>query len=95
MSIRSFFLFPYDSLTLLIPSYLGPTLYTKGEGISTPLVSHQPFVVQTSNFAGSRDILQGPRKLKVSKKSFAWLPWQPFNNIVLSLIIVKMFMKNR
>ena len=30
-------------LTLLVPSYFGPTLYTP------PLLSHQPLVVQTSN----------------------------------------------
>ena len=39
-------------LTLLVPSYFGPTLYTKRGIISNlpPTISHQPLVVKTSNF---------------------------------------------
>ena len=58
------------------------TLY-QGEGSSGPLLSQQHLVVQTSNFASIRDTLQGLRKYKVYKKSFVWLLWQLFDNMVL------------
>ena len=32
---------------------------------------------------GIRDTIQGLRKYKVCKKSFVWLPWQLFDNMVL------------
>ena len=32
---------------------------------------------------GIRDTIQGLKKTKVSKKSFVWLPWQLFDNMVL------------
>ena len=44
---------------------------------------------------GIRYTLQGLRKDKVCKKSFVWLPWQLFDNMVLFAIIVKTSMKNR
>ena len=73
-------------LTLFIPRYFGPTLYTKGGGggvIWNPyyLINkwlYKPYILQ-----GIRDTLQGLRKHEVCKKSFAWLPWQLFDNIVL------------
>ena len=72
-------------LSLLIPSYFGPTLYTKGGHPDLPLPyflintwSYKPQILQ-----GIRDTLQGLRKHKVCKKSFAWLPWQLFDNMVL------------
>ena len=39
---------------------------------------YKPRVLQ-----GIRDTLQGHRKHKVCKKSFVWLPWQLFDNMVL------------
>ena len=48
-----------------------------------PLLSRQHVVVQSCTLGCIRDTLQGLRKQKVSKKSFVWLPWQLFDNMVL------------
>ena len=72
-----------SKLTLHIPSYFGPTLYTRGEGDLDPLYYlintwlYKPKILQDV-----RDALQGLRKRKVCKKSFVWLPWQLFDNMV-------------
>ena len=82
-------------LTLLIPSYFRPTLYSKW-GSSGPQVTHQHLVVQTSNFASIRDTLQSLRKHKFCKKN---LLYAYHGNCLItwcfSLIIVKTSMKNR
>ena len=82
------------ALTLLIPSYFGPTLYTRGV-IWTPCYLINTWLYKPQILQGIRDTLQGLRKHKVCKKSFVWLPWQLFDNLVLLLIIVKTSMKNR
>ena len=68
-------------LALLIPSYFGPTR----EGIIwTPLtISSTLGRYKRHIFQGIRDTLQGLRKYKVCKKSFVWLTWQLFDNMVL------------
>ena len=71
-------------LTLLIPRYFGPTLYTKGgRVIWTPYYLINTWLYKRQILQGIRDTLQGLRKYKVCKKSFVWLPWQPFDNMVL------------
>ena len=72
-------------LTLLIPSYFGPTLYINGGGgvIWTPLY----YLINTSLYKpqilqGIRYTLQDLRKYKVCKKSFVWLPWKLFDNMM-------------
>ena len=73
-----------------MPSYFGPTLYTKGGGggggrgssgaptISSTLNCTKPKILQ-----GIRYTLQDLKKHKVCNKSFVWLPWQLFDNMVL------------
>ena len=80
-------------LTLLIPSYFGLTLYTKGGSSGPPYYLINTWLYKPQILQGIRDTIQGLRKHKVCKKSFVWLPWQLFDNMVLLLIIVKTSMK--
>ena len=70
------------TLTLLILSYFGPTLYTKGSS-GPPHYLINTWLYKCQILQGIRDILQGLRKYKVCKKSFVWLPWQLFDKMVL------------
>ena len=83
----AFFILFQLNLTLLIQSYFGPTLYTNGGGGHLPPPPPH-YLINTSLYKpqilqGIRDTLQGLRKDKVCKKSFVWLPWQLFENMVL------------
>ena len=69
--------------TLLIPSYFGPTLYTKGGSSGPPYYLNNTWLYKRQILQGIRDTLQGLRKYKVCKKSFVWLLWQLFDNMVL------------
>ena len=71
---------PSITLTILIPSYFGPTLYTKGEGdhLDPRYYPINTWLYKRQILQGIRDTLKGLRKDKVSKKSFIWLPWQLF-----------------
>ena len=73
------------------------TLYRGGEeGLYRPLhYLINPKLYKPKILQGIRDTFQGLTESKVSRKSFVWLPWQLFDNMVLSLIIVEMFMKKR
>ena len=71
------------SLTLYIPSYFGPTLHTKGRSSGPPTISSTRDCTNLKFLQGIRYTLQGLRKHKVCKKSFVWLPWQLFDNMVL------------
>ena len=72
------------ALTILIPSYFGPTLYTGGGGVvCTQYYLINTWLYKSQILQGFRDTLQGLRKHKVCKKSFVWLPWQLFDNMVL------------
>ena len=75
-----------NKLNLLIPSYFGPTLYTKGGGGGghlDPYYLINTWLYQPQILQGIRYTLQDLRKHKVCKKSFVWLPWQLFDNMVL------------
>ena len=79
------FLVVFFILTLLIPTYLGPTLYTKmgggGKGHLDPLLSHQHLNIKFCK------VLEIPFKIsektKACKKSFVWLRWQLFDKMML------------
>ena len=71
------------TLTLLIPSYFGPALYTKRGVIWTPYYLINTWLYKPQILQGIRDTLQSLRKHKVCKKPFVWLPWQLFDNMVL------------
>ena len=73
-------------LSILIPSYFGPTLHSKkGGGSSGPLPYYliNTWLYKRQILQGIRDTLQGLRKYKVCKKYFVWLPWQLFDNMML------------
>ena len=75
------YLFPI--LTLLIPSYFGPAFYTKGGGVIWTPYLINTWLYKPQILQGITDTLQGLRKHNICKKSFAWLPWQLFGNMVL------------
>ena len=93
-------------LTLLIPSYFGPTLYTNGGYVEPP---PPPTISSTFSCAIFKfcKILEIPFKVsenkRLVKKSFVWLPWQLFDNMMLfanncenvykKLVIFKCFQK--
>ena len=72
--------------TFVNPSYTKlfrtHTLYQEGV-IWTPYYLINTWLYKTQILQGIRDTLQGLRKHKVCKKSFAWLPWQLLDNMVL------------
>ena len=72
----------YNPITLVIPSY---SLHTKGgEGVIwTPYYVINTLLYKRQRLQGIRGTLQGLRKCKICKKSFVWLPWQLFDNMVL------------
>ena len=57
----------YDTLTLLIPSYFGPTLYTKGGSSGPPYYLMNTWLYKPQILQGIRDTLQRLRKHKVCK----------------------------
>ena len=80
------YIFEKLSSTLLIPSYFGPTLYTKAGGggsSGSPYYLINTWLYKPQILQDIRNTLQGLRKHKVCKKSFVWLPWQLFDNMVL------------
>ena len=70
-------------LILLIPSYFGPILYTKGGYLDPPTIS---LTLSCTNVKFCK-VLEIPFKVSENKKSvkkpFLWLPWQLFDNMVL------------
>ena len=55
----------------------------RGEAVSRrPHYLINPKLYKSKILQGIRDTFQGPRKSTVSRKSFVWLPWQLFDNMV-------------
>ena len=72
----------------LYQAILYPHIIPRGEGVisTPPPLSHQPkckILYKRKILQGIRDTFQGLRKSKVSRKSFVWLSWQLFDNMVL------------
>ena len=60
------------------------TLYQRGGHLDPhPHYLINNWLYKRQILQGIRDTLQGLRKCKVCKKSFVWLPWQLFDDMVL------------
>ena len=89
--IGQLYLFPI--LTLLIPSYFGPTFYTKGGHLTSYLINiwlYKPQILQ-----GITDTLQGLRNTRFVKNLLYGYHSNCLITWCFSLIIVKTSMKNR
>ena len=75
-------LYVFPILTLLISSYFGPHFIPR-RVIWTPPYLINTLLYKPQILQGITDTLQGLRKHKVCKKSFVWLSWQLFDNMVL------------
>ena len=80
------------SYTKLFRTY---TLTKGGRSSGPPYFLINTWLYIPQILQGIRDTLQGLRKHKVCKKSFVWLPWQLFDNIVLFTNNCQVSMKNR